>query len=265
MKENLLIIFAFAVLSSISCRQSASQIPESGTTAVKADSVWDRNTIVHESGNLVIKRLSDHVYEHTSFLTTNDFGKVDCNGMIVVNGNEAVIFDTPSDDAGSMELIQYISDSLQCRIEAIVPTHFHEDCVGGMEVFYESNIPAYAFKATIDLLNAKGRNFSRPFEQFSDSLVLDIGGASVYAVYFGEGHTKDNIVGYFPADGAIFGGCLIKAEGVGKGNLEDANTADWSETVHKLRQKYPHARIVIPGHGKSGGIELLDYTIALFE
>src|SRR5690606_6623118 len=121
MKENLLIIFAFAVLSSISCRQSASQIPENGTTAVKADSERDRNTIVHESGNLVIKRLSDHVSEHTSSLTSNAGGKVDCNGMIVVNGNDAVTFDTPAGDGGPIELIQYLSDSLQCRIEAIVP------------------------------------------------------------------------------------------------------------------------------------------------
>jgi len=265
-KKNLLIIFGFAVLVSISCRhQSARQVPVNETSAVNADAVQDKNTIVYQSGNLIIKRLSDHVYEHTSFLTTNDFGKVDCNGMIVVNGNEAVIFDTPSDDAGSRELIHYIADSLRGRIKAIVPTHFHEDCVGGMEVFIESDIPAYATEATIDLLNARSRKFSRPFRQFSDSLVLDIGGSSVYAAYFGEGHTKDNIVGYFPADGAIFGGCLIKAEGAGKGNLDDANTAAWPATVRKIKQEYPHTKIVIPGHGESGGMGLLDYTIALFE
>lgn len=229
------------------------------------DTVQADNTIVYKSHNLIIERLSDHIYQHTSFLATNDFGRVDCNGMIVVNGNEAVVFDTPSDDEGSRELIHYLVNDLQCRIKAIIPTHFHEDCVAGMGVFNESGIPAYAYGSTIELLKSKSRIFSEPIEQFGDSLVLEIGGELVYAVYFGEGHNRDNIVGYFPGDSAIFGGCLIKAEGAGKGNLEDANTAEWPETVHKLKQKYPRARIVIPGHGKSGGTELLDYTIALFE
>ena len=85
------------------------------------------------------------------------------------------------------------------------------------------------------------------------------------AEYFGEGHTKDNIVGYFPADKTLFGGCLIKKVGAGNGNLEDANTDNWSKTVRKIKRKYHSAEIVIPGHGKSGGIELLDYTIQLFD
>jgi metallo-beta-lactamase class B len=57
---------------------------------------------------------------------------------------------------------------------------------------------------------------------------------------------------------------LIKAVGAGKGNLEDANVAVWSETVGKLKRTYPEAKIVIPGHGKTGGTELFDYTIKLF-
>ncbi len=63
----------------------------------------------------------------------------------------------------------------------------------------------------------------------------------------------------------MFGGCLIKESGAGKGNLEDANTTDWSLTVTKLKEKYPTTKTVIPGHGKSGGTELLDYTIQLFQ
>jgi metallo-beta-lactamase class B len=82
--------------------------------------------------------------------------------------------------------------------------------------------------------------------------------------FFGEGHTKDNVVGYFPDDKAVFGGCLIKEVGSGKGNLEDANVAEWSQTVSKVKQFYPEAKIVIPGHGETGGTELFDYTIKLF-
>ena len=41
-------------------------------------------------------------------------------------------------------------------------------------------------------------------------------------MYFGEGHTKDNIMGYFTEDQALFGGCLIKKVGASKGYLGDA-------------------------------------------
>ncbi len=94
---------------------------------------------------------------------------------------------------------------------------------------------------------------------------MNVGDKKVYAEYFGEGRTKDNIIGYFPEDNAMFGGCLIKELDAKKGNLEDANIKEWPETVRKLKQKYPQTKIVIPGHGKPGGTELFDYTINLFE
>ena len=100
---------------------------------------------------------------------------------------------------------------------------------------------------------------------FDSYLILAIGDKKVYAEYFGEGHTKDNVIGYFPESNAIFGGCLIKSLGANKGYLGDANTDQWAGTVQQIKLKYPNAEIVIPGHGKPGGTELLEYTIKLFE
>jgi metallo-beta-lactamase class B len=51
----------------------------------------------------------------------------------------------------------------------------------------------------------------------------------------------------------------------GKGNLADANLKEWSNTVGKIKEKFSSAKIVVPGHGRSGGIELLDFTINLFD
>jgi metallo-beta-lactamase class B len=83
--------------------------------------------------------------------------------------------------------------------------------------------------------------------------------------YFGEGHTKDNIVSYFPSEKVLFGGCLIKEVNASKGYLGDANISEWSGTVQSVKRKYGNAKIVLPGHGKPGGMELLDYTIELFK
>jgi metallo-beta-lactamase class B len=47
--------------------------------------------------------------------------------------------------------------------------------------------------------------------------------------------------------------------------LGDANISEWSGTVQSVKRKYGNAKIVLPGHGKPGGMELLDYTIELFK
>ena len=48
------------------------------------------------------------------------------------------------------------------------------------------------------------------------------------------------------------------------GYLGDANIAQWSTTVRRVKGKFPNLRTVIPGHGKVGDRSLLDYTIQLF-
>ncbi|MEH6308297.1 subclass B1 metallo-beta-lactamase [Olivibacter sp. CPCC 100613] len=220
----------------------------------------DKNYV---SENLVIKKVKDNVYEHTSYLLTNDFGKVPCNGMIVFDAGEAVVFDTPADDSTATVLINWIKDRLKCKVVAVIPTHFHADCLGGLQAFHTNQTPSYAANKTIDF--AKTKKLIIPQHGFDKKLELHVGNREVIAEFNGEGHTKDNIIGYFPDQKVMFGGCLIKEVNATKGNLEDANVNDWSETVRKVKQKYPETELIIPGHGESGGQELFDYTIQLFK
>ena len=217
----------------------------------------------YKSDNIVIEKVKDNVYRHITFLQTQSFGKVSCNGMIVFDKNEAVVFDTPINDSTSAELINWIRDSLGCKVIAIIPTHFHEDCLGGLNEFHKRGIPSYASNKTIK--SAQLKKYPTPQNGFDNLLELKAGSKKVIAEFNGEGHTRDNIIGYFPSEKVMFGGCLIKEIDAGKGNLEDANVNDWSATVTKLKAKYPDTQVVIPGHGKSGDTALLDFTIKLFE
>ncbi len=217
----------------------------------------------YESKDLQIERLSKSTFVHTSFLDSNNFGKISCNGMIAVDGREAIIFDTPIDNAVSNELIQWVENKLKCEIKALVVTHFHVDCLGGLEAFHEKGIPSYALDRTIEL--AKAEEVAVPKNGFSKVLNLPLGQQEVLCKFVGEGHTEDNVVGYVPGDRVLFGGCLIKSLGAGKGNLADANELEWANSVSKLKQTFPNTRIVIPGHGKPGGPDLLDYTIEKFQ
>jgi metallo-beta-lactamase class B len=217
---------------------------------------------VYRSIDLVITQISENSFEHTSFKQTNDFGNVPCNGLIVTNSKEAIVFDTPTNNKGAEELIEWIKETLHCKINAVIPSHFHDDCLGGLKAFDVKNIPSYAYFKTIEL--AKEQNFVVPSNSFRDSLILKVGTENIIAKFFGEGHTKDNVVGYFPAENILFGGCLIKELDASKGYLGDANIADWSGTVEKVKKEYPYVKIIVPGHGQYGNKKLLGYTIKLF-
>lgn len=248
MKSMSKILFLFLAVFALNC--NAQKVPQEAKT-------------LYESDDLIIKQLSKNVYQHISYYKSETYGKVTCNGMIVKNGNETVIFDTPVDDKSSGELIAWIKDKLHSKINAVIATHFHEDCVGGLKEFNKNNIPSYASNKTIAF--AKERNFNVPNHGFENALTLNVGMQKVYATFFGEGHTKDNVVGYYPNENIMFGGCLIKEINAAKGNLDDANVKAWSATIEKVKEAYPNVKIIIPGHGETGGKELLDYTIKLFK
>ena len=218
---------------------------------------------VYKTKDLIITQIAKNSFEHTSFKQTNDFGYVPCNGLIVRNSNEIVVFDTPTNDKSSEELIKWVKGTLHCKINAIIPTHFHDDCLGGLKAFDDNDIPSYAYFKTIEL--AKENNYVVPKNSFKDSLILKVGKEHIVAKFFGEGHTKDNVVGYFPSENIMFGGCLIKELEAGKGYLGDANVAQWSSTVEKVKKQYPNVKTVVPGHGEYGNKKLLDYTIKLFK
>lgn len=243
MKKHALLLLAVTLLS------CSTRNPENGST--------------YKSETLKIQSLSKNVWMHTSYFTTNDFGKVDCNGMVYINGDEAIIFDTPTTDEASAELINWLQKEQGKTVKALVVTHFHNDCLGGLQSFHVSGIKSYASNKTIALA---GDNHVAvlPEMSFDDEITFQIGNEQVHARFYGAGHTADNIVGYIPSEKALFGGCLIKAINAGKGFLGDADTTAWSGTVEAIKNDLPDLKLIIPGHGNHGGTQLLDYTIALF-
>ncbi len=218
----------------------------------------------YESESMRLIQISKHAYIHTSFLETEEWGKVACHGMVVVDKGEAIVFDTPVDDASSAELIRLVATELRCEIKAVVATHFHIDCLGGLAAFHQAGATSYALQQTIDLARAEGTT-NLPQHGFANRQELKVGSERVWITHHGAGHTHDNVVGYFPSEQVLFGGCLIKSVGAGKGNLADASVEDWSNTVREVKEAYPEAEVVIPGHGRAGGVELLDFTIELFD
>lgn len=219
--------------------------------------------IVYQSETLLIEQITPNVFKHKSYLQTQSFGKVGCNGMVYIANNEALVFDTPTTNEVSVELMKWIRNERKSSISGVVVNHFHEDCLGGLKAFHDKKIPSYATHKTIDL--ATKDSVVVPTNGFDNKLQLTLGRQKVMTQFFGEAHTIDNTVSYVKGEKVLYGGCMIKSLKAGKGNLADANVNEWSNTVRKIKSTYPNIKHVIPGHGKVGDIDLLDYTIEMFK
>ena len=221
----------------------------------------DKSTI-YDSPSLKVKKISEHAFIHTSFLETKDYGKVPCNGMVLISDNEAVVLETPVDDEVSEELIKWIEEEKGAEIKAVIVHHFHIDCLGGLGAFHQRKIPSFATQLTIDMAQRNG--YELPLYAMKSGHHTPFGNEKISSHYFGPAHTVDNVVSYFGGEKLLFGGCMIKSLNASKGNTSDADLIQWPDTVAKIKTSYPELITVVPGHGKEGGSELLDYTIDLF-
>ena len=216
------------------------------------------------SDDIELIQLSEKAYVHVSVSEIQGFGNVSSNGLIFLIGDEAFLFDTPVTNRQTETLVKWIADSLSATVTAFVPTHWHEDCLGGLDYLHSIGITSYANQMTIDI--AKANKKSVPRHAFIDSLRLNLRGDIVECHYFGGAHTADNIVVWIPSEKILFAGCMLKdIHSKGLGNLSDAVLEEWFPTIQKVTTKFHDAKIVIPGHGQIGGIELLEHTSKLLK
>ncbi|RZS92567.1 subclass B1 metallo-beta-lactamase [Aquimarina brevivitae] len=212
--------------------------------------------------HLEIHKINASSYVHISTITLDSGNTYPCNGFIYIDDKEAFIFDSPANEEAVQELIKLLTSN-NIAIKGVVFNHFHRDCTEGIEIYQSLNIPTIASTKTANMMQKN--NSPLPDITFENDLRLNLKSKQIINQFVGEAHTSDNIISYFPAENILFGGCMIKSQGAQKGNLSDANVNEWSNTVSNIKKTYPNVNIVIPGHGKWGDVELLDYTIKLFQ
>jgi metallo-beta-lactamase class B len=214
--------------------------------------------------NIELIKISSNVFLHVSYSEDPNFGRFASNGMIFVDKNQCFLFDTPVDDSLTKQLVDYIQDSLKIEIIGFVPNHWHNDCMGGINYLKTLGVKTYANELTIQ--KARTNNLPLPETGFKDSLFLTLHDKIIQCYYFGPAHSSDNIVVWLPAERILFGGCMVKElKSKSLGNLSDADVDNWPITLRKVINRFKNAKIVIPGHGKFGGNNLLMHTLKLAE
>ena len=210
--------------------------------------------------DLQLIRLNERVYIHMSWTNHQQWGRFSSTGMIYISGDEAFLFDTPMTDDLTEKLIRFMQDSLRISVRGFIPNHWHDDCMGGINAVHRHGIKSYALELARTIAKEKG--LPVPQTGFQDSLNIDFNGLPIQCMFFGAGHSTDNIVAWFPSEKILFGGCLIKDLNANHpGNYADGDLQAWPGTIEKIMKAYPEAQFVIPGHGSPGDRRLLYHTL----
>ena len=214
---------------------------------------------IRVSDDIELIKLSENAYIHISYSVLPKIGRISSNGLVFINDGKAFLFDTPVSDSLTKDLVSWLKDSMKVKIVGFVPNHWHNDCMGGLKFIQDQKIESYANQMTIDI--AKTKNLPIPSHGFKDSLNLQLGDKLIKCYYLGAAHTLDNIVTWIPSEQILFAGCMVKSiNSQDLGNTADGDLIAYPETIDKVFNKFPTAKIVIPGHGQCGGLDLIIHT-----
>lgn len=210
--------------------------------------------------DIQVEKLSDKAYLYTAWAEIGSWGRVGSNGLILVDKGRAFLFDTPMHEKQTIELVRWIKENLKAEIVGFVPGHWHDDCIGGLDYLNKQGVKTYAGKQTNKILKEKGLPTAK--HAFDDSATLKLNNIEIQCYYLGGGHSLDNIVVWIPSEEILFGGCMLKdCKTSTLGNTADAAPlGEWLKTVEAVEKKFPQARIVIPGHGEVGDLQIVKHT-----
>jgi metallo-beta-lactamase class B len=214
------------------------------------------------SDDVALQPIVPGVWVYTTHFDVPDSGRVAANGLVVVSDREAVLINLPWTDEQAAALFDWIAEKQGATVKTVIPTHFHQDCMGGLAEAHRRGAASFGLDKTIAL--AHRDHLPVPQVPFQSRTAVRCGTTIIFVTYHGAGHTTDNVVAWLPKQQVLFGGCLIKSlDAQSLGNTSDGDLTAYPVTVRKVKTAYSNARIIVPGHGDWGGPELIDHTLKL--
>lgn len=212
------------------------------------------------AADVSVVRIAPGLWVHTTTAPADQgIGAYPANGMLLETPDASVLIDTGWNDAQARTLLDWARDGLHHPVRRAVVTHFHDDRLGGTAALRAAGVDVRGLALTRELALREGNPAPDSVPGLAERPWSDAAGFEVR--YAGPGHTRDNVVVWFPAQRVIFGGCLVKSDtATTVGNVRDADVEAWPRTVAAVRAAYPAVRLVVPGHGRVSGPGALAHT-----
>ncbi len=222
--------------------------------------------LIRVSEDLQIRRIDPDVWVHTSWHVLSDHRRLSSNGLIVRDGDSLLLIDTAWGVAPTQALVDWIARDLQLPIARLIPTHHHDDRIGGWPVLAALDVPLLATPQTLSLSASEDitQTLDPALTTLAENQTVTIGAVEIFAP--GPAHSPDNLMVWLPRQAILFGGCAVKAADATRlGNIDEADFRGWPLAIQRAQQRYPQVRVVVPGHGESGDRALLGHTLDLLK
>lgn len=215
------------------------------------------------SNDLQVYPLADHIWVHRSWASVEG-QRYPANGLIIQHHDKLVLIDTAWGNDATEQLLDWVQSTFGRQPDLAILTHAHADRIAGLPALATNGIPAHVHPETRTLAKKK-----YPQEQLPEAITelqrtpsshlefLDV-------FYPGPAHSPDNIVVWYDDMKLLFGGCAVKsAAATDIHYVEGSDPEQWGTAIRKIQQRFPDARVVVPGHGPVGGEQLLHHTLEL--
>ncbi len=220
-------------------------------------------TLLAQDKQIEVTQIAPKVYVHTSYRTFNSV-PFPSHGLLISTKAGVVMIDTGWGNEPTEQLLDWVKANLRQPVVICMPTHYHDDKMGGMGAMQAQGIPVMSSALTAQL--AATHNLGSPDVTFRTDTSFAVGGQRIEVYYPGGGHTPDNVVVYLPNQKILFGGCLVKdAQAKNLGNTADADMGNWANAIRNVQRRFPRAKVVIPSHGPWGDRTALSHTLELLQ
>ncbi|WP_298913577.1 subclass B1 metallo-beta-lactamase [uncultured Algimonas sp.] len=233
------------------------------TTSEQADTSLS-DLLVHYP--VTLSPIAEGVWVHTSVYVFPGQMPYSSNGLVVVDGEAVTLIDGAWGEIATLSLLEAVRAETGKPVTRLIVTHHHADRNAGVDVAEREGIEVFTHPDTPRLAVAIGQ----PVPDTSVAALKEKGARTrvgrIEVAYPGHGHAPDNLVAWLPDEKILFGGCAVRGgEARSLGNIADADLDEWREAMLWTKTTYPDADMVVPGHGKGGGMALLDATVSMID
>jgi metallo-beta-lactamase class B len=177
---------------------------------------------------------------------------VPSNGLIIAGKDSVILIDTPENFIQTIRLLNWIITNIKKPIALVIETYAHPVQIGGVPVGLSDTYPVYGSFLTAQ--EALKNGYRRPDNCFFRDTLFCCDSVRLQTYYPGPAFCKDNQAVYLPDFGILFGGRLLTdGEELMNEKIDSTGRRMWKESLQRLKEKYPHPDLVVPGFGNWDG------------